>query len=108
MWARKDYGMRSLSGLTAGMRPRARRWMFLVLLVVAASACIAGVGCSTGSSIAGQSLVKSINAFVPASGSADLTLFAGGVYLAQPNLTFGQVGENGSFVTLTSGTYNLV
>ena len=76
--------------------------------LAAACAAFAVAGCGTGTSSASQSLIKSINAYVPPTGlDGSLTLFANTIYLTGGNIGFGTVANSGGYVSLTSGNYNL-
>jgi Domain of unknown function (DUF4397) len=85
-----------------------REFLAGVGALAAACASLALAGCGTGSSSASQSLIKSINTYVPASGAdGSLTLFANTIYLTGGNIGFGTVANSGGYVSLTSGNYNL-
>src|ERR1041385_6370082 len=79
---------------------------FLGALVAALSLAFPLAGCSNGGS-SSQSLVRSINAYIPAAGTDDsLTLIGNGTFLTGGNLGFGQVANGGSYVTLISGPFS--
>jgi hypothetical protein len=85
-----------------------REFLAGVGALVAACAALSLTGCGTGTSSTSQSLVKSINTYVPASGlDGSLTLFANTIYLTGGNIGFGTVANSGGYVSLTSGNYNL-
>ncbi len=76
--------------------------------VVAAGAALLSAGCGSGVSTASQTLIKSVNAYVPASGAdGSLVFFANTTYLTGLNLAFGTVGNSGGFVSIPSGVYSL-
>lgn len=82
-------------------------------LATIAMAFVLAAGCSNGSSNINNSLVKSINVYVPPPGTAlpngAITLYANSTFLTGSSTTqFGQVANAGGYASITSGTYNLV
>lgn len=99
--------MHRVNGAPAGMRAPVRGFALTLLSIAAAGIWFAGLGCSSGGSTTSQTLVKSINAYVPQAGVANsLTLFAGSIYLGA-EIGFGQVGSSGGYASIPSGSYTL-
>jgi len=105
-----DYQVRALSRRAGHQLMPRIAWFMLPF--AAASVCLSSTGCSSGGGNSSNSLVKSINAYVPPDGEpvsgGAITLYAGASFLTGNITEFGQVSNNGGYISLASGTYNLV
>ncbi len=90
---------------TSAVRPALYRRSLPVVLLLALSFVLCLTGCSNGDSSANSSLIRTINAYIPASGAdGSLTFIGNSIFLTGGNLGFGQVANGGGYISIPSGS----
>ncbi len=83
-----------------------RRMPFLGALSAALGLALLLTGCGTGSGTSNASLVRTLNAYIPAAGTNGSLAFVGNsVSLTGTYLGFGQIGNGGTYVVVSSGAF---